>query len=85
MGNVHRECIRRHIELVAEITQVLNPLHFVEAVIQERFVKGRKKGRFLHHHVRLGKEVTEAGNERHIGLELVRPVLGKVVLLHERR
>ena len=85
MRHIDREAMRKHTKGVPAIAQVLQPLHLVVPVVQEALVEGRQARRLLHHHVRLGKEVTEAGNERHVGLELVRPVLGKVVLLHERR
>ena len=85
MGHVHSIALRENAELVAQVAQMLDPLHLVETVVDEAFVEARQVLRALHHHVGLEEALLEAGHARvlDVGAE-GGPLLGQVVLCVRR-
>lgn len=53
MRDVHGVPIRENAVPVADIAQMLQPLHLVVGVVHERLIEPRQSGMSLHHHVRL--------------------------------
>lgn len=81
MRHVHRVALREHMELEAQVSQVLDPLHLVEAVVDEAFVKERQPFPPLHHHIGLQKPLLEAGHTRgRHGRRQRHPLVREIVL-----
>lgn len=64
MRHIHRVALREHMELVAQVPQMLDPLHLVEAIVDKALVKERQPFPPLHHHIGLQKPLLEAWHTR---------------------
>ena len=60
--------MRKHVELIASVTKMLNPLHLVATIVDEALIEERHMTRSLQHAVGLQVLFSEAGNGsvRHI-------------------
>lgn len=81
MLDIDGEALRQHIELVAEQTQMRDPLHLVLSVVHEPLVEARRLLRQLHEHVGLLNVVQHARHLRHVRVRRKRHPLVEVVTL----
>ena len=81
MRHVLSESVRKHVELIASVTKMLDPLHLVATVVDETLIEERHVTRSLQHAIGLQVLLSEAGNGsvRHI-LGNRCPVGWKIVL-----
>ena len=79
MRNIDRVSIRKHIEAIPDIPQLLEPRHLVIRVVDKGLVKPRQPGPQLHHAVGVLRVRLPAGNGRELprGVE---PVFGIIVV-----
>ena len=82
MRHVQSVTLRQHAKLKTQVTQVLNPLHLVAAVVDEAFIKVRQLVPASDHDVGLPVALVEALDGRVLGgLGQPSPVVGNNVLL----
>lgn len=79
--NVHSKTIVQNIKLVAKIPQILNPLHFVETIIDKKLIKKWNPLRPFDHDIRLQKTFfkTRHVNDWLIGIP-VHPIIWQIIL-----
>lgn len=81
MRNIHSKAIIQDIKLVTEIPQILNPLHFIESIIDKKLIKKRDSLGPFNHHIRLQKSFFKT---RHVNDWLLRisvhPIIWKIIL-----
>ena len=81
MRHILSKSVRKHVELIASVTKMLNPLHLVATIVDEALIEERHMTCSLQHAVGLQVLLSEAGNGsvRHI-LGNRCPVGWKIVL-----
>ena len=62
MGHIHSITLRENIELITEITEMLDPLVLVVTIVDKATVKQRQTLPSLDHHVGLQEPLLKAGN-----------------------
>ena len=79
--NIDSVRVRENVELVAHISQVLDPLHLVESIIDKKLIKKRDSLGPFNHHIRLQKSFFKT---RHVNDWLLRisvhPIIWKIIL-----
>ena len=81
MRHVQSVALRQHTKLETQVTQMLDPLHFVAAVVDEPLVEVGQLVPASHHDVRLPVAFVEALDGRVLrGLGKPSPVIGNDVL-----
>ena len=53
MRHVLSKSVRKHVELIASVPKMLNPLHLVATVVDETLIEEREVLPFLDHHIGL--------------------------------
>ena len=68
MWHILSKSVRKHVELIASVPKMLNPLHLVATVIDETLIEERHVTRSLQHAVGFQVLLSETGNGsvRHI-------------------
>ena len=68
MRHILSKSVRKHVELIASVTKMLNPLHLVATIVDEALIEERHMTCSLQHAVGLQVLLSEAGNGsvRHI-------------------
>ena len=84
MRHILSESVRKHVELIASVAKMLNPLYLVATVVDKTLIEERHVTRSLQHAVGLQVLLSEAGNRsvRHILGN--RCPIGRKIVLHER-
>ena len=62
MRHVLCKTVRKHVELIASVTKMLNPLHLVATIVDETLIEERHVTRSLQHTIGLQVFLSEAGN-----------------------
>ena len=81
MRHILSKSVRKHVELIASVTKMLNPLHLVAAVVDKTLIEERHVACSLQHAIGFQVLLSEAGTRsvRHI-LGNRCPVGWKIVL-----
>ena len=53
MRHILSKSVRKHVELIASVTKMLNPLHLVATVVDETLIEEGEVLPFLDHHIGL--------------------------------